>query len=94
MPVLQVFQYQLFVGVGGFDNSELWKFDGSNWTLINDNGFNRSTNEEICGAAVFDKSLFVAFSNESSEANLDILKSTDGANFTRTNVNPFPDYVN
>lgn len=92
--MLQVFKNQLFVGVGGSDPPQLWKLDSTDWTLINANGFNRTSNDEICNATVFNGSLFIAYANETSQANADILKSNDGINFARPNANPFPDYEN
>ena len=86
-----IFNGMLYFGVGNWTTgAELWRTDGSTWSLVKENGFGNADNNAVSSLVAYRGYLYAGMFNETS---LQIWRSDNGIDWTQVvngNIGPIP----
>lgn len=84
--VLSVFANSMYMGLANTPESEIRRYDGTNWNVLDSSGFGDSGNTVITDMASFNSKLFVLVSNSTTGAEV---WQYDGTNWIQVNEDGF-----
>ena len=84
---MAVYNNNLYVGTyNPITGTEVWRYDGTNWTKVNTNGFGNVNNGMSHSMAVYNNNLYVGTRNDVTGTEV---WRYDGINWTQVNANGF-----